>query len=215
MGEQKTAVRANESRSMVRNENRVTVKSDSFAHGPTGLSLRPIENFSADDLWSLISNLTQSTENFQIDDSFVLQATFVEIPQGTCARGKVLTIDSVTRRSLVSIQNTDSLFLLRALLVGAAYVTLRNNDTTESRSVWKAISDGRRKAQKENAEDLVRLARVSISRNGCSINELEKFQQFYADRGIAIVVFDKDTFGSGESPFFDDRARLEEAEIEI
>ena len=59
------------------------------------------------------------------------------------------------------------------------------------------------------------LACVSISWNGCSINELEKFQQFYADRGIAIVVFDKDTFGSGESPFFDGRARLEGAEIEM
>ena len=120
-----------------------------------------------------------------------MQATFVEIPQGTGARGKVLTVDSVTRRSLVSIQNTDSLCFPRGLVVGAAYVALRNNDTIESRSVWRAIRDGRRKAQKENAEDFIRLARVSIARNECSINELEKFQQFYANQGIAIVMSKK------------------------
>ena len=42
----------------------VGIRSDHFLHGPGGLFFRPIENFFYEDLWNLISSLTQSNENF-------------------------------------------------------------------------------------------------------------------------------------------------------
>ena len=70
--------------SLIPNEERyligVVIKSEYFANGAGGLSFRPIENFHYADLWDFIANLTQSNENFQIDESFVLHITFVSIP---------------------------------------------------------------------------------------------------------------------------------------
>ena len=79
----------------------LTIRSASFSHGPAVLSFRPVDNFFYEDLWTLVSNLTQSNDSFEIDDSFVIDATFVEI--GTGRRKKYISIDSVKQRSLVSI----------------------------------------------------------------------------------------------------------------
>lgn len=48
----------------------VIVRSERFAHGPAGLSLRPTANFNHDDLCGLLSGFTQSNESFEIDDTF-------------------------------------------------------------------------------------------------------------------------------------------------
>ena len=138
--------------SLIPNEERyligVVVKSKYFANGAGGLSFRPIENFHYADLWDLIANLTQSNENFQIAESFVLHIIFVSIPEGLSARrARKLTINSVTQRSIVSIVNIDNLCLPRSLVVGETYIKLRENDTDEARKEWGAVRDGRRKLQ--------------------------------------------------------------------
>ena len=84
----------------------VAIRSEHFLHGTAGLSFRPPENFYYDDLWNLISSITQSNQHFQVDDSFILQITFISIPVGSGAiRTKKLSIDSVSQRSIVSINN--------------------------------------------------------------------------------------------------------------
>lgn len=42
----------------------ISVRSLNFARGPAGMSLRPVNNFFYNDLWSLISGLAQSNEDF-------------------------------------------------------------------------------------------------------------------------------------------------------
>ena len=55
-----------------------------------------------------------------------------------------------------------------------------------------------------------------IPRNGCGFNEIEKFQKYFLQFSIAIVVFDKKTFGNVEPPFFDGRAYVEqESDTEV
>ena len=50
---------------------------------------------------------------------------------------------------------------------------------------------------------MLRDANVVVPAAGCGFLEISKFQEYYARRGIAIVVYDRETFGSGEPPFFD------------
>ena len=57
---------------------------------------------------------------------------------------------------------------------------------------------------------------MQIPRNGCGLNEIEKFQKYFLQFSIAIVVFDKKTFGNDEPPFFDGRAYVEqESDTEV
>ena len=105
---------------------RIAIRSDHFLYGPGGLSFRPIENSFYENLRNLISSLTQSNENFLIDETFTMQIAFVNVPIGSGARRKnKLTINSVTQRCIVSIMNTDNLCLLRALVVGEVYLKMR------------------------------------------------------------------------------------------
>ncbi|XP_031789570.1 uncharacterized protein LOC107981480 isoform X2 [Nasonia vitripennis] len=101
----------------------VSVRSLNFARGPGALSLRLVNNFFYNDLWNLISGLAQSNEDFQIDESFILTLTLVNIPNG--GRGgsrKSMSVDSLAQRSVVSIRNNDNLCLPRALIVGEAFM---------------------------------------------------------------------------------------------
>jgi len=49
----------------------------------------------------------------------------------------------------------------------------------------------RGKLQREKALELVRNAKIDIPNEGCSIAELEYFQKYLANDGIAIVVYKK------------------------
>ena len=52
-------------------------------------------------------------------------------------------------------------------------------------------------------------ANVRMPPTGAGFFKIEHFQNYYLHTGIAIVVYDKKTFGSGEPPFFDGRAVVE------
>ena len=49
---------------------------------------------------------------------------------------------------------------------------------------------------------------TSIPAQGCGFSEITRFQTYYRRLNIAIVVYDKETLGSGEPPFFDGRTEL-------
>lgn len=188
----------------------ISVKSDSLAHGPAGLSLRPASDFSHEELWGLIEALAQSNEDLKIDETFFVEVILVDVPRGTGrVRGaKFYGVDAINQRSVVSIKNTDNLCLPRALVVGRANLELKENDTKETRQHWERIRDKRGKTQKRLAEQLALEARVSVPANGCGYRELEKFQIYFSRHGIAIVAYEKNILGSGEEPFFDGRPKV-------
>ena len=52
-------------------------------------------------------------------------------------------------------------------------------------------------------------ANVRVPRVGCGFYEIERFQNLYLQSNIAIVVYEKPTFGNGDPPFSDGRAQVE------
>ncbi|XP_031785061.1 uncharacterized protein LOC116417208 [Nasonia vitripennis] len=186
----------------------VSFRSLNFARGPGGLSLRLVNNFFYNDLWNLISGLAQSNEDFQIDESFILTLTLVNIPNG--GRGgsrKRMSVDSLSQRSVVSIRNNDNLCLPRALIVGEAFIMYKKFFSNEAIDTWNIVRDSRRGMQKERANLLTINANVVIPANGCGIQEIETYQRYYVAKNIAIVIYDSLSFGSGEPPFYVRRAK--------
>ena len=187
----------------------VSVNSNHFDKGIAGLSLRPIRDFSVDNLVHLVSGITQSNESFKLDESFIVEATYVEVPTGK-GRRKKQTIDTVKQRSFVSIANDDNLCLPRALVVGELLIKYSDNRSPEIKKLWSDIRDGRRPFQKHCADRLFEVCKVRITDRGCGYIELEQFQRYFWTVNIAIIVFDSETFGEGEAPWFDGRRSFEE-----
>ena len=165
------------------------------------------------DLWNLISSISQSNEILGIGKGLVLQECCIEMPVGA---GRCTTkLNDVQKRSIIVINNNDNLWLPRALAVGMIYVACKAQDCTATRAKWLMIRDGRRKLQKEHAVRLAADAGVNIPTDGCGFEELASFQNFFPARGIALVVFEKQNFGSGEPPLFDGRNTLHELNIAL
>ncbi|OXU21588.1 hypothetical protein TSAR_007032 [Trichomalopsis sarcophagae] len=57
----------------------ISVRSVNFARVPGGFSLCPVNNFLYNDLCCLISGLLQSNVDFEIDESFILTVTLVNV----------------------------------------------------------------------------------------------------------------------------------------
>ena len=77
-----------------------------FSSFSAGLSMRSVGNFIYEDLWKMISNLTQSNENFNVDDSFIMEVTGVNssIGAGYSRKRSIIGVDTLGQRSIVSIQ---------------------------------------------------------------------------------------------------------------
>ena len=61
-----------------------------FSRGYDGLSLGPIKDFSVENLIELVSGITKSNQNFVLDQSFIVEATYADVPTGRGKR-KILT----------------------------------------------------------------------------------------------------------------------------
>lgn len=198
----------------------VSVDSDLFAKGAFGMSLRPVEDFSLEDFLDLVASVTQSNESFQLDESFIVKCTYVDVPTGSGAakknkpRSKPLNV--LGKRSFVSIRNdNDNLCLPRALVVGEAHVKLSKDARPEAKKMFSRVRDGRRSLQRQLAIKLVRDANVRVPLEGCGYNEIDKFQSYYDNLGIAILVFDSESFGNGDTILYDGRKEFLENKIYI
>ena len=187
----------------------ISICNDRFSRGSGGLSFRPIANFNYVDLWNLISSISQSNEILGIGEALVLQVCYIELPVG--AGG--IQLNEVRKKSILVINNNNNLCLPRVLAAGLVYEARQAQDCAEIRAEWNVIRDGRRKLQKERAEKLVVDAGINIPRAGCGFQELISFQNFFRASGIALVVFEKRTFGSGEPALFDGRTTLMDLNI--
>ena len=95
-----------------------TISSEKFNHGPLCLSFRPVKNLKGDDIWKLLFNTVQSAGDFNIDDKLSINCAIIK---GTSGRGRVrLTEETVSKRSILTIKNSDNLCLPRNVLPDAA-----------------------------------------------------------------------------------------------
>ncbi|OXU16979.1 hypothetical protein TSAR_014642, partial [Trichomalopsis sarcophagae] len=79
----------------------VSMASDSDLIGVT-MNSENLARGSGDDLWMLVSGVTQSNENFDVDDNFCIEAMYVEVPLGT-GKSKSFGINALGQRSLICI----------------------------------------------------------------------------------------------------------------
>ena len=139
----------------------VTINSEIFNHGPLWLSFRPIKDFNVEDLSGLLSSAIQSANNFDSNDRLSISCAIVE---GVAGGGRTqLTQENVKKKSILSIKNDDNLCRQR---------------TNTNRSV-----------QKGAAEELLNLANVQVPIRGCGLEEIHRFQIFFATCAIALVVY--------------------------
>lgn len=180
----------------------VTFGGDNFPKGPGGLSARPASEFHFQDLWRVFSDISQSATGFNIDDSFVVNTHRVEVPTG--GGRKRLTGEDVSKRSILTISNDDSLCLPRSLV--CAHVHKQKGQITKGEWVsrWNEIRNSARPKQRAEATALLRAAGIAeVPPNGCGLIEIRKLQEHYAKSNVAVVIYEFSTFGRGEEPFFD------------
>ncbi|XP_036150650.1 uncharacterized protein LOC118648443, partial [Monomorium pharaonis] len=179
----------------------VTFTADTLTHGPVWLSYRYVRDFRNIDLWELVSRVAQSASDFHINDSCTLTTCIIRRVNGGSRRK--LTLDNVAKRSILSITNSDNLCLPRSLVAARAYVERGEIRSGELHKHWMSIRLSRGRLQKEKALELVRNAKVNIPDNGCTIEELEQFQKYLAEFGIAIVLYEVETLGYGGETLYD------------
>lgn len=181
----------------------ITLHSEFFRQGPVGLSFRPISNFSIEDLWHIVYSVIQSNTDFTINETLVVSAALVTLPAGSGKQSNILTHENVKKRSILQINNSDSLCLPRSLVTAVAHA-LRGQDRAGAfHDYWETIRCSRSVEQRERAQELVRDARVTMPENGCGLFEIQRFQNHLALDRIAIVVYNFQTFGRGGRPLFD------------
>ena len=79
---------------------------------------------------------------------------------------------------------------------------------------WGAIRRPRGLSQKLYAEKLVRDGNLRIPREGCGLREI-KFQNYLAQKSIAIVVYKFRTLGHGDKPIFDGTSIVENLKVSV
>lgn len=169
---------------------------------PIGLHFRKFVNFKVDDLLDLIKRVQQSKKSFQVDQEFFISSDSLDLPSGAgrdklCLRGKV--------QSLVSIKNgTDKWCLPRALVVAQVRWERGELRSGPKHQFYEKFRKPASLHQKVYAKDIIEKAGVIILERGCGIEEIEKFQSWYAEKHrLAIMVYESGKIGEGETPFFD------------
>ncbi|KAL6416961.1 hypothetical protein ACFW04_014755 [Cataglyphis niger] len=121
--------------------------------------------------------------------------------------GKLMRED-VTKRSMITISNSDNLCFPRSLVVARIYCERDNLRTGELHEKWNAVRYTQSELQRELALELTRNVDVTISEEGCGLREIERFQRYLAVDNIAITVYNFSTF-RGKKPLYDGIASLE------
>lgn len=135
-----------------------------------------------------ISNLLNSNENFELDDTLQLDVTHITmLPPGSgLPKGKrkrhCFGTDNYgdflkSKRYVIRIMNHDDLCCARAIIVGKAIA-----DKDEQ---LKVIKDSRKQLQKTLAQKLHEEARVPIER--CGLNQIKLFEIVLSDYQFVVV----------------------------
>lgn len=181
----------------------VSCRCSSFSSGPSHISFRPIRDFHPDEILDIIYRAVQSNADFDITEPMNI---IYGIVQGVTGGGRVkCTLDNTKKKSILTIDNNDNLCFPRSLVTAKAYKLRGQLRSGALHRKWLDISHIRSKNQRQEASELVRVAKVRIPRNGCGLEEISDFQNYFSRQGFAIVVYDRDNFGNEGPLFFDGR----------
>ena len=114
-----------------------------------------------------------------------------------------LTEETVSKRSILTIKNSDNLCLPRSLVVAHAYAVRGQTRSGKLHSYWNLIRHSNSSVQKEAAEHIMSLSATKVPTDGCGIEEIHKLQIFFAGHATAIVVYNFCSFGRGSLPLYD------------
>ena len=92
-----------------------------------------------------------------------------------------LTEETVSKRSILTIKNSNNLPLPRSFVVVHAYAVKGQKRSGKLHSYWNLIRHSNSSVQKETAEHIVNLSATQVPTNGCGIEEIHKFQIFSPD----------------------------------
>ncbi|KAL6421672.1 hypothetical protein ACFW04_014487 [Cataglyphis niger] len=190
----------------------LTFYSANLAHGPAGILFRPARDLTYEDIWRVVSSVAQSAGGLDIAERFDIRVFNVSISSG---RDRVkLTREDVAKRSIITINNRDDLCFPRSLVVARVYCEHDNLRMGKLHEKWNNIRHPHSSLQRELTIQLVRNAGVTITKKGCGIAEIERFQRYLAVDNIAIVVYNFATFARGAKLMYDGIATLASLERE-
>lgn len=155
----------------------IVFNSPTFIHGPAVLSYRLLSNISVNDIWELIDKVTQSRTKFYIDHDFDIKICTIEMPTGT-GRNKKATLNKLNMKSIIQVKSKDNLCLPRAIVIARARVLYLNEKSKDTYNDYKSITSPKGFCQTKLAEELSKKANVIITKNGCGIEEMKKFQKY-------------------------------------
>ena len=179
----------------------VTINSEQFSHGPLWLSFRLIRNFEIEDLWGILCSAVQRANDLNMNERLSVSCAIVK---GVTGRGRVcLTEESINKKSILTINNKDNLCLPRSLVAAYAYAVRGQIRTGDLHEHWNKIRRSESRLQRSAAIELVNLANVRVPDEGCGLEEIRKFQIFFATRCTVIVVYNFSTFARGNPPIYD------------
>lgn len=146
---------------------RLHIRHDVLTKGDVKIRLQPCSQMTANTIMTRIEEVLQSHENLAIDDSFEVAVGVIHLPSGP-GRAQVTNLHGehnnflLTKRSIVTIVNSDSLCLARAIAVGLGNLQFKSDQIR--RSQYNQIKDHRCRNQKRAAFALHHQAGVPIDR---------------------------------------------------
>ena len=186
----------------------ISIRCNNFTRGSAGLSFRPASDLTYESIWDVIHKIYQSNESFVLAESFLLSVTRVN---NICGKGRNKKSDSIeilSKKSIISITNSDDLCLFRALVVGEYYLKKSQIDKIIFRKVSQKLRTTNE--QRIQALELLKNTIQTVPANGCGFYELKQIQDYYIKKGIGIVVYEKSLFGHGAEPVFNGVKIIEE-----
>ncbi|EGI60174.1 hypothetical protein G5I_11648 [Acromyrmex echinatior] len=95
----------------------ISFDSTNLAHGPAGLSLHPVRDFTSEDIWGLVSSVAQSVGRIDIAENFDVRIFNIAVPVGRGRKLNSLMHEDVAKRSILQLNNSDNLCFPRSLIV--------------------------------------------------------------------------------------------------
>ena len=177
----------------------LTFSSENFERG--WVSFRRISEFSSKNISDLLYSVVQSNKAFDIKDKITINCNIVKDTRG---KGRVkCSKDNTRKKSIITIKNDDNLCFPRSLVVAKAHADLGHLRSGDLYDFWMNI----RKTgtvQTLEVEKLIKDACVKIPEDGCGHSEFVKFQDYYAQFGIAIIIYSLKNFTAKNcKPIFD------------
>ena len=147
---------------------------------PISMPFMPVEQLTAERVFSQIERVIQSNQDFRLNDTVTVDIIHVESPQGS-GRSKRTTLNIREylhkKGSVITIKNDDDLCLARALVVAVARI--------ENDPKYKTLKNHQGGAQLAKALELHERANVPLG--PCGLAEVDLFQKYLTNYEITIV----------------------------